>query len=571
MSEALPIVLGGYAAKQCPRRVHNDFDPTIPKVRWEPPAELQARFDAGTAFEARVFEAIESTLGRRCARIEAGLDRASRIEATIAAMREGYAVILEGQLPNDEVGGRVGKPDVLVRWPGPNDRPMYVPADVKHHRMAKPSMTKSLAVSSLNAPDQVQQLPGRVAEIAARIDDQFQLAHYTRMIQAAGFHPGDDALIGAIIGSDELFDVDASGHAFVWYDLSVPAFKTFSRSAGTKKRSALERYDHEHAFRVRVAEVARSRSGVGADPAPLVIPVWQQECDVCPWAAHCAEALGPDAASTDITTGRLDVREWLALHDAGISTTSALAEIDPDDPTLHSQYLPRVTHQPKAVERLRSVVQRAQMIRDGITLVRSTGFGLDIPRADVEVDLDIEWDVENRVYLWGARTLRDGQVTYDSFVSWDRLAEDSERVLAQGFADWLRSLIADARADGRTVAVYHYAHPEPLHLRRILGAEAEELIAVFVDLLPFMRDNFVGVHGLSIKKVAPAFGFDWRDVDPGGLQSQGWLVAARSSPDSRERETARARLLEYNEDDVGATAAIRAGLQLMEAEGRSSI
>lgn len=571
MSEPLPIVLNGYAAKQCPRRVHNDFDPTIPKVKWEPPAELQARLDAGNDFEASVFDAIESALHGRCLRIDATLDRADRIAATLQAMSDGYAVILEGQLPNDQVGGRSGKPDILVRWPAPHSRPVYVPADVKHHKMAKASKTKSLTVSSLTDPAQRQELPGRVAEIAGRVDDQFQLAHYTRMLQAAGFHPGEHALMGAIIGSDDLTTVDPSGHVFVWYDLNTPLFKTFSRSAGTKKRSALERYDHEHAFRIQVAEVARNRSGTSDDPAPLVIPVWQQECDVCPWAAHCAEELGPDAVSADITSGRLDVREWLALHDVGITTTTALAEVDADDPALQSQYLPQVTHQPKAVERLRSVVQRAQMIRDGITLVRSTDSPLHTPSADVEVDLDIEWDVQNRVYLWGARTYQGGAVAYHPFVSWQPLDGDTERALAQRFARWLRSLIAEAQGNGLTVSVFHYHHPEPVHLSRILGDEATDLIAVFVDLFPYMRDNFVGVRGLSIKKVAPAFGFTWRDEDPGGLQSQGWLVTARTAPDPVERETARARLLAYNEDDVAATAAIRAGLRSMEADASFSI
>jgi predicted RecB family nuclease len=74
----------------------------------------------------------------------------------------------------------------------------------------------------------------------------------------------------------------------------------------------------------------------------------------------------------------------------------------------------------------------------------------------------------------------------------------------------------------------------------------------------------MGVHGLSIKKVAPALGFEWRDDDPGGLQSQGWLVDARSAEDESVRLAARKRLLEYNEDDVAATAAIRDGLQRLD-------
>jgi hypothetical protein len=46
-----PILLTGYDAKRCARRVHNDWDPSLEKVEWEVPAALQMRFDAGIEFE----------------------------------------------------------------------------------------------------------------------------------------------------------------------------------------------------------------------------------------------------------------------------------------------------------------------------------------------------------------------------------------------------------------------------------------------------------------------------------------------------------------------------------------
>jgi hypothetical protein len=49
-----PIVLGGYAAKQCPVRTHNNYAPTVPDPEWVVPAELQELFDAGRQFEAEV-------------------------------------------------------------------------------------------------------------------------------------------------------------------------------------------------------------------------------------------------------------------------------------------------------------------------------------------------------------------------------------------------------------------------------------------------------------------------------------------------------------------------------------
>ncbi len=554
------VLLGGYASKQCARRVHNDHDRTIPKMRREPPPELQARFDAGIAFEVAVFDAMESALGRRCTRL-ADLHDQAWTTKTMAAMTRGDDVILGGQLPADVAGGRVGRPDILVRWSKVGEPPTYLPADVKHHRTAKPSQRKHLRVSALASPSQIVDLPELVEEVSGRFDDFMQLAHYTRMLQACGFHPGADVALGAIIGTDDLLVVDSSGYAFVWHDLSTPLFTTYSRELGKRKRSALERYDHEHDFRVQVAAVASRRTGSDTDPAPLVVPIWQQECDLCPWRDYCAATLGPEAPSMAITSGRLDVREWLALAEAGVSTTVALADLDPDSPTFQGAYLPLVRHQAAALARLRCAIERAQMIRDGESLRRTTTGPLTVPSADVEIDFDIEWDVDDHVYLWGARVRRGGEATYHPFVSWEVLDESTEKDLAVSFVAWLRETVVAADELGESVAVFHYSTPEPNYLKKVLGEEAvADLLPLFVDLLPLLRANFMGVHGLGIKKVAPAFGFNWRDDDPGGLQSQGWLLDARSGADEPVRLAARQRLLRYNEDDVAATAAIRDGM-----------
>jgi len=68
------------------------------------------------------------------------------------------------------------------------------------------------------------------------------------------------------------------------------------------------------------------------------------------------------------------------------------------------------------------------------------------------------------------------------------------------------------------LAVFHYSSHEPSHLKKILGEETvADVQPYFVDLRSLMRNNFLGAHGLGIKKVAPVFGFAWRDDDPGGL------------------------------------------------------
>ncbi|MDN4175912.1 hypothetical protein QWY28_23405, partial [Nocardioides sp. SOB77] len=60
------VLLTGYAAKQCARRVHNEWDPTIESVPWDLPPELKMRFDSGRAFEDDIFAKLKQRLGKRC-------------------------------------------------------------------------------------------------------------------------------------------------------------------------------------------------------------------------------------------------------------------------------------------------------------------------------------------------------------------------------------------------------------------------------------------------------------------------------------------------------------------------
>ena len=77
LSKGVPL-LGAYAAKTCARRIHNDFDATIPKVEWEPSAEMQRLFDEGVVFEADVLTALADGLGSSFVRIEPHLSELNR-------------------------------------------------------------------------------------------------------------------------------------------------------------------------------------------------------------------------------------------------------------------------------------------------------------------------------------------------------------------------------------------------------------------------------------------------------------------------------------------------------------
>ncbi len=245
------ILLGGYAAKQCPVRVQNDYSPLVPTRRWAPSPEDQARLDAGIVFEGSVFGELIA-LHPTAVAVEQ-LRKADAIGATVHAMGSGAPLVLGGWLPDDDAGGRTGRPDLLVKVKGG-----YLPADVKHHSTVKPGNTTRAVMSAVASPDKWCEVPGWTAATSHRYEDGIQLAHYTRMLQACGHHPGPEMLRGAVLGTSQVVvtSADSPGLAFVWHDLSEPLVETFSRSRGKARRSILERYDHEHAFRVKVAENA---------------------------------------------------------------------------------------------------------------------------------------------------------------------------------------------------------------------------------------------------------------------------------------------------------------------------
>lgn len=577
-----PIALGAYWAKWCPRRVHNRFDRTVPTCDDFEPSEAAAqRMAEGVTFEAEVRARMTELLGPDLVDFsDSDLNQAEWIEATAAAMKAGKLVVAGGQLPADAAGGRVGKPDLLILSgvPSPSGEAGYWPVDVKHHKTMTQASGLDVRRSALADPRLESAVDDPQRRARYREDDLIQLAHYWRMLEACGQAP-DGQPTGGIIGSDPI----DGNTVIVWHDLAEPVFKTFSRSAeeGWTWRSALQRHDHEHGFRLAVAAVARQRRGEPDDPVPLVEPVYVDECGECPWFDYCETQFGDGDASAAL--GRLDAREWLTLRSLGIRTVTDLAALevdqicrepsDPDSTTaaIVRCYLPEVTHQSTAHRRLASVVVRAQMSLAGQDFRQTTTGALVIPRADIEIDLDIENDPEGRVYLWGMLLTEraTGSSNYVHVSDFTPTTEISEADLAASFWQQLSSAIGEADGAGRTCLVFHYAHPEPSSLRRISAAGSvpmlpdpetvERLIDErFVDLYAIMRTNFVGFDGLGLKGVAMlGAGFAWRDEDPGGLQSQAWLVESQAADDPDIRAAAISRVLTYNEDDVRATLAVR--------------
>ncbi|MCH9728206.1 MAG: ribonuclease H-like domain-containing protein [Actinomycetia bacterium] len=550
--------LGAYAAKRCPRVAHNDHAPTSPPKASIDPAK-QRLIEEGVLFERAITDRIEQAFegsGRTV------LDAASKnweatTDATWEAMRDGIEVIINGRLP--DVDGRRGAPDVLVRIGAG-----YIPIDIKNHQTLVESKTKSVTVSTIADPARRFAYPLRSDGTSNRRGDCMQLTHYTRMLQRLGCHPGGRAdsdpelLFGGIIGTSDFTAATGDRYGITWYQLAQAREMTYSASASAHRRTRtmLDRYDHEFAFRRKVAAAARRGD-------EIVKPLGTEECDDCAWNSYCVTVAGPDDASFAIKTGRLDMREWKFLYDRGITTVETLARLDPA--SIAADFAEYSTKS-KPAERLANATRRAQMALDGNAFQPVDGWPT-IPAADIEADFDIEWDANGRIYQWGLR-VRAGQddstARYETdFVSFDEIDDEAETALADKFAARINTLAEAADAQGKSFTVFHWHHVELTMTRKFPNVQAALQNRTF-DLCRWYQANFFARDGSSIKIVAALFGFHWGVEDAGGHNSQAQVATARGS--GPEAQAACEWLLRYNEADVAAQAAIRDGLRHLTAD-----
>ena len=575
------ILLSAYAARSCPVKTQNAYNPTVvletpnAGVPIETTDGLAELFDGGAQFEAAVLDQLIDSYRGRVVDLRPLSASAPevQIEASLRAMSSGAEVIIGGCLPVDLAGHRVGSPDLLIRSVDRADRrPAYHPVEVKWHRIiarSRPAEDDAdevpvLRYSTLTDPraEAALGISGYELRIGSRAADFLQLAHYRRMLEACGF--GAERALGGVVGNDDLFD----SPVVVWADLAEPQVRTFSRSSseGWRLRSFLECYDYEHSFRMKIAAVAQQQTGrPDQDPELLVRPIVNKECPRCQWWKHCLPQLDPDDISLRIDKGPLDMREIATLRRHGIATIADLAGVDLDQ--LMDWYLPEVTHREGAEGRIRVAARRARMLLEGTSFDRETTGPIDMPQADVEIDLDIESSADGRIYLWGFLVHEgDGQAAvYHEFSRFDDLDDRSEAALAADAFTWLRSVVESTTS----VVVFHYSGYEVAKISELAGREHDELFEWaaayaeehFVDLLEIVKSHYFGVSGLGLKLMARHVGFSWRDDDPGGLNSQLWFAEAvhGDAPDARAR--ARRRVLEYNEDDVIATSQVRAWLR----------
>ncbi len=601
---APPVVLDAAAATECPVKIRHAYESEQVERPSHPTGPSRLPIDrVGEAREAERHAFVAGVLERlllafpRSTDLRAVVDGDERRALTLQLMRAGRDLIVGPVLPPDPGGHRTGGPDALLRYDHGTVEPRYVPVLVRWHkvlRRRRPGDPVDDPTATDEAPDRSSADRPALAELttpmvtdepseeyafrfASRRADFLQLAHHHRLLESMG---SDGGPWGLVIGTDFL----PADPRIAWVRLDRPAVRVVDHAAtaGWRRRTLLDEADAELWQRVAIADAVRSagaRSGAIVDPAGsaavtgwgisaamsrVVEPVVIDECRTCPWWSACQTELEQDDLSLRIARGRLDRIEVTALRELGVRTVADLAGARVE--ALLPAYLPEAAHRPDAEPRLRAVARRARMLDRGEPIERETSGPIDLPAAEREIDLDIETSAAGRIYLWGFEVTDEGGSCYVEFSRFADLSESDEIALAGEALGWLRRQV-----DGpRSVRVFHYSGYEPAMIDALSArCPGDELLdwattyarSEFVDLLEVVQAHFFGAAGLGLKQIAVTAGFGWRDPDPGGLNSQRWFDEAVHGTDPVARAAARRRVLDYNEDDVRATAHLRAWLR----------
>lgn len=533
------VRLGLADAGRCRRRVHLDHDPGADRSAMRAPDPgLQLRRD---------------TLALHRADVQAALSAGTEMAAGLPAggtVRP--AVIWGARLTSAE---RFAAIDLLLREPDGG----YLPVLVRGHRTTDPGHGALVTtLGDLTAwsetvranPAAAQPVSRNVAsgkKLRSHHQDSLALAHAYRVLADLGLASGETW--GGIIGfGSSSTDPDwEDGGVIVWHRLDAPA-----GPAGT----ALDDYDARFADRLAVARAAATRGQALAAPSRI------GECRRCPWWTVCGPELeAAHDVSLLVAGGDVDV-----LRAAGADTYDDVAHMDKAMLTA----LP-LTGIPAAEARI-----RARAMASGAPMVRRTET-LDVARADVELDIDMESYLDEGAYLWGTYLTGvpiDGfEQCYRPFVTWRPLDSGDTAANFAAFWRYLQELRGVAAARDLTFAAYCYSHKAeerwlygtPLRFPAEPGMPGHAEVAAFcgsnqwVDLYQEVKRLFVVPGSLRLKAVAPVAGFTWRDPEPGGENSMAWYRTATSSGgvDPADVASNRQRILDYNEDDCRATWALR--------------
>ena len=495
--------LGGADIGLCLTRIHHDrFTPSQPVFD-----EVRVRDAArGFAHEANVLDHLAEAHDS-IVEVASGGDANER---TLDAMASGARLITGARLESSD-GISVGAPDLLVWIDGG-----YAAVEIKNHKI----LGTNGIVGKLTSLDNIADADGELVKFRGyRRRDLLQVAHYNRLIGEAGY--ATNSPIGGVIGSEEPY-------ACVWVDLTQgdPSFIAEYHELLKATEEAID-WGHKN------------------PSSPSHPPWWRNECKRCDWSWLCSSQL--EAVSDPTLLTRVNADDRRALADDDIDTIQEVADLALDDDRLPDS----------------SVVLQARARTAGHLLRRGEGAGtLSVPSARTEVDFDIE-TYNGEIYLAGFLITTDGSSSFEPVVNWGGTPAAEAQVVEEMFAKL-------ASFSGDDTIVQHWTNYE----RRTLTEAAQRhglSIPGYttvddwfddhaVDLCDWTRKNLVSPSGFGLKAIAPLCGFDWRDDDPGGRQSEVWFEHVLTGDEEMKE-----RLLAYNEDDVIAQREIRNWLRAQDS------
>lgn len=483
----------------------------------------------------------------------------SSVAETRRALHEGAELVLAPRLARDDEGRRIATVQALVRVGRVNEQFTYAPVLIKHHEVVEVATTRRVLEGSLERPrpSEASYVDGvGPRSTISMTRSGLALAHATRVLEALGH--GDERARGAVIDRQRRlwwFELAGEGH---------PRFNlvTYDRLY-EERRNLLD----EHAAWAR---------GESAFPTA---PYWHRDCPECPYAAYCEEQL---EALDDVSLVRFtSFDQQLLLREHGVATRAQLARLDPERArrARHRPLNPLEPHEledvlGRRIDKLDDLIYRSRAHERGTALRLLDAERTGCPTADVEVDVDME-SYEETTYLWGASVSVNTPTPgvdegYREFVEWGILDAASEAAIFRDFWTWLTGVRETCAQQGRTFAAYcFWAQAENGAMNRAVefrldgGPTGEELLAFrrsdppqWIDLHEQAKRQLQTEGPLGLKQLAVAAGFRWRDANPSGEASMLWYEEATGgSPE--ERNAARTRLAQYNEDDCRATKALR--------------
>jgi predicted RecB family nuclease len=449
---------------------------------------------------------------------------------------------------------RASRPDLMVKiGDRPDGRPIWAPVDIKSHKAIETNKSNDIFPSPIS---DISPLFEHKAEGRLDYNDLHQLAHYTRHFQAIGID-SDDLWVGIIGRSIE---------QCAWARLGDVVL-------GRNEGSFLSLYDQKYAVAREVIRLSiienedlSTRSGV--------IPVnssGKMGCTVCKYKLTCLEEMKNfDNQNGHVTLLARVTPLLVEKNFPELQSIQDLLDAAPNnDATVTAQI-------------------RARVWRSEVPELLDPLDPVDIPEADIEIDIDLENSMEalreleidepmgeDRLYLYGFgihdRTRdKDWQsAVIDTYSNYSN-TEDGEFELMSKMWNRLQEEILKAEKVGRSIKIFHYSPHEftwwKKFANRFAGREnvpsLDELelfkINYLVDLYPIAQKYAFPLMSYSIKDLAKLAQFRWKVEMAGGANSLlKYKTAIDGSLDQATRDEAIQWLDSYNRDDVRATFAVR--------------